>query len=293
MNIATILFDRNGLPRSGWRFALFAAGFIFLYIVLGAMSGAAFYAFSLVGGPVAPIVFFSLICAATLLLGWLCGKNLERLPFKSLGATFTGNWARNLGIGLILGGLTFSLAAGIGALTGSLSFRFNSEVDSSAILSTLVVSFLIFLAGAAFEEALFRGYPLQTFVRSNLTWFGVLLTSVLFATVHNLNPNANMLSWTNTFIAGVWFAIAYLKTRDLWFPFGLHLAWNWVQGPIFGIEVSGLTEIVKAPLMRETDIGPAWVTGGDYGVEGGVITTIALVISTAAIYFWPKAVPPA
>ena len=134
---------------------------------------------------------------------------------------------------------------------------------------------------------LFRGYILQTFIRSDLALFGVLLTSTLFATVHNANPSATTLSWINTFIAGIWFAVAYLKTRDLWLPTGLHLAWNWTQGSIFGVEVSGLKEIVKAPLMRESDAGPAWLTGGDYGIEGGVVTTVALVVSTVAIWLVP------
>lgn len=290
--LSTILFDAADRLRSGWRFLVYAFGIICLGFVLAGIAGAILYALSLSEGPATPIISFSMLTAAALFVGWLCGKYLEKLPFRTLGAAFADRWLRNLVIGLVLGGLTFGLAAGLGVLSGGLSFRFNSDADTSAILSTLAVSFLIFLAGAAFEEALFRGYPLQTFTRSNLTWFGVLLTSLLFATVHNSNPAANILSWTNTFIAGIWFAAAYLKTRDLWFPFGLHLAWNWVQGPIFGIEVSGLTEIVKAPLMRETDTGPAWITGGDYGVEGGVITTIALIVSTAVIYIWPKALPP-
>jgi uncharacterized protein len=101
--------------------------------------------------------------------------------------------------------------------------------------------------------------------------------------VHLGNPNANWISTLNTGLAGIWFGIAYLKTRDLWFVTGLHVMWNWVQGAIFGIEVSGLTELIAAPLMKEVDLGPTWLAGGSYGLEGGIVTTIAIVISIAAI----------
>jgi hypothetical protein len=63
--------------------------------------------------------------------------------------------------------------------------------------------------------------------------------------------------------------------------------WNWVQGSIFGVEVSGVTAITSAPLLKEIDSGPAWLTGEAYGIEGGVLCTIALILSTVAIYFMP------
>jgi membrane protease YdiL (CAAX protease family) len=220
-------------------------------------------------------------------VGWLCAKYLEGLPFRSLGASFTHGWAFNFVAGLLLGGATFALAALIGMLPGGLSFHSNSDAGYPAILSTLILTFGLFTAAAAFEEALLRGYILQTFVRSKLTLFAVMFTATVFATLHNTNPNATWLSWLNTFLAGVWLAIAYLKTRDLWLPLGVHVAWNWVQGSIFGVEVSGLTKIVEAPLMRESDSGPAWLTGGEYGIEGGVACTIALIVSILAIHYLP------
>lgn len=285
-----ILFGADGKLRSGWRFAIFVASFLLLGTVLGA---AAMLLASLLFGPPQPgsPIFLTIngivSLGIALLVGWLCGKYLEDVPFEALGASFKNNWLVNLLIGLAGGAITFAIGAGVGTLFGGLSFSINTEAAASSILSTLFISFLVFAAAAAFEEALFRGYILQTFVRTDLTLFGVLLTSALFASVHNANPSASIISWVNTFIAGIWFAIAYLKTRDLWFPTGLHLAWNWTQGSIFGVEVSGLTDIVKHPGMRETDLGPAWLTGGDYGIEGGIATTIALIISILAIWLIP------
>lgn len=290
MKFENAFYGTDGRLRSGWRFSIFVLGFVLASLVIGTATIAILAAIS---GGVKPgnatFLVISGVISSTVALavGWLCGKYLEGLPFDSLGASFAGRWWINFPTGLIIGILTFSLAAGIGVAMGGLSFHLNQEVSASSMISTLLVTFLIFAVAAAFEEALFRGYILQTFVRSDLTWFGVLLTSTIFATVHNGNPSANILSWLNTFIAGIWFCIAYLKTRDLWLPFGLHLAWNWTQGSIFGVEVSGMTDLVAAPIMRETDVGPTWLTGGDYGIEGGVVTTIALVLSLVAIYFLP------
>lgn len=285
----SILYGDDGLLRSGWRFAIFAALFISAGTVFGVMAVGLIYAVSktvLPGSSLFLVVNGLVSLAVALGAAWLCGKYLERLPFSALGASLHGRWAVNFGTGLALGLVTFAFGAILGIGGGGLSFAINSA-PTSEIVRTMLVSFLVFAAAAAFEEALFRGYILQTFVRSEMTLFGVVLTSLLFATVHNANPAASVLSWMNTLIAGLWFAVAYLKTRDLWLPFGLHLAWNWTQGSIFGIEVSGLTDIVRAPLLRETDIGPVWLTGGDYGVEGGIITTAALILSTLALIALP------
>lgn len=290
MHKANFFFDETGQLRSGFRVLCFIALFIFLVIFFG--SGVSLLLGLTVGisggGSLAFYVASSLASlAAALTAGWLCSSRLEKLPFRSLGAWFTKGWLINLVFGLLLGIAALSSAALIATTFGGLAFSRNHDQGKMAILLTFLASFLIFAAAAAFEEALFRGYILQTMMRSGLTIPGILLTSILFATVHNANPSANVFSWANTFIAGIWFAIAYLKTRDLWLVTGMHLTWNWTQGAIFGIEVSGLTEIVSAPLMRETDNGPAWLTGGDYGMEGGIAATAALIISTLLIYYLP------
>ncbi|MEO5858446.1 MAG: type II CAAX endopeptidase family protein [Pyrinomonadaceae bacterium] len=285
-----ILFGSDGKPRSGWRFAIFLALFMLLGMAFGA---AAVLTATLILGPAQQGSAFFLTLngvvstAVALFVGWLCGKYLEKLPFEALGASFKNRWLVNLLLGLVGGAFTFAAGAGIGVLFGGLSFSFNADAPANSIVSTLLVSFLVFAAAAAFEEALFRGYILQTFVRSGLAWPAIIATSLLFGAVHLGNPNASWISTLNTALAGIWFGVAYLKTRDLWFPTGLHLAWNWTQGSIFGVEVSGLTDIVQQPILRETDIGPVWLTGGDYGIEGGIATTVALAVSMIAILVIP------
>jgi membrane protease YdiL (CAAX protease family) len=231
------------------------------------------------------------ILVPALFIGWLCGKYLERLPFKALGASFSGLWLINLLLGLVIGAVTLMIAIGL-AMTFAGTRFLSTEFATNDILYSLAVSSGVFFLGAAAEEALFRGYILQTFARSNLAWFAILLTAVFFGVMHLRNPSAGPLSSVNTALAGVWFGVAYLKTRDLWFVTGMHFIWNWMQGSVFGIEVSGLTKIVTHPVLKEIETGPTWIGGGQYGLEGGIVTTIAIILSTIAIYFLPiKAEP--
>src|SRR5438093_684869 len=136
------------------------------------------------------------------------------------------------------------------------SWTMRATSGAAAVGKTLAVSLLIFLFAAATEEMLFRGYPLQTLARANLAWLGVLLTSVPFAAVHLANPNVVPgFTFVNTALAGVWLAIAYLHTRSLWFPLGVHWSWNWALGSLFGLPVSGITNIAPHPLLHGVDLG--------------------------------------
>ena len=294
MQIGEIFFNRFGRLRSGWRFAVF----LFLFTFFGVLSGGIIELLFKKSGvdfeinTVNFILLNSTVSFITaLLIGWLCGKYLENLPFRALGLWFTKNWLKDFGLGLFLGAVSLCIAAFIAFIFGGLSFQFNQADGQSAILQTLAFSLLVFIIGAASEEILFRGYIFQTFARANLGWLSIALTSLFFALGHLGNSNATYISTINTALAGVWFGIAYLKTRTLWFVFGLHLTWNWFQGAIFGIEVSGIKSITAAPLFQEIDKGPIWLTGENYGVEGGVACTFALIISILLIWFLPVLKP--
>ncbi|CAN5797367.1 type II CAAX endopeptidase family protein [soil metagenome] len=290
MTPQTIFFNEHERLRSGWRFTVFLISYIIFASFLTGIFVSILSKIPAATGQNSLLTMvgsFSIFTFCAIFLGWFYGKYFEDLPFRALGVWITKNWFKNLLLGLIVGTASIGLAALIPFLSGALSFQSNLSAGSSPILLTLSVTLLIFIAGAVSEEALFRGYLLQTMSRAKLFFVGVFLTSVLFASVHNANPGANLFSWLNTFLAGIWFCIAYWKTRDLWFPIGIHLAWNWVQGSILGINVSGLGELATAPLMRSQDFGPVWLTGGSYGLEAGISCTIALIVSSVAIWFLP------
>lgn len=294
MNPAKIFINQAGRLRSGWRFLIFLLFFLFLVGAANFIIKLTLSKFGIDYNP-GTSLFISVNSSVSFILavlaGWLCGKHLEGLPFRTIGVWFTKNWLKDLICGFFLGALTLGFAVLISVLVGGLKFDFNQVQESSAITQSLMISLAIFIVGAAFEEALFRGYMLQTFARAHLAWLAIALTSLFFAVGHLGNANATYLSSLNTILAGIWFSIAYLKTRTLWLAFGLHLMWNWFQGAIFGIEVSGITSLTPAPLFREIDSGPIWLTGENYGIEGGIACTVALIVSTLLIWFLPSLKP--
>ncbi len=290
-DLKLIFIGKDGLLRSGWRAGVFLFAFIFFSVITGTVVQAVLYAANFETASLQSIALAANAVAAlipAIVIGWLCGKWLEKLPFRALGASFSSPWLRNFVLGIVAGALTLSFAVLVAFVFGGERFELNLANGWTPVLQSLAVSFAVFAAAAAMEEALFRGYILQTFARSNLAWLAILLTSVFFGLVHADNPNAGVISTLNTVLAGIWFSVAYLKTRDLWFVWGLHLMWNWMQGSFFGIEVSGLTDITTNPLFREIDTGPTWLTGTTYGIEGGIACTVALIVSIAALQFGKK-----
>ncbi len=290
MNFKSVFFNDLGRIRSGVRFTVFLISyFVTAFVIL--IGTLAFLSTLPIGlsqtGLLAFILPFAIFSTVAIFFGWLYGRFFEDLPFRALGCWFTKYWFKDLISGLLIGAFSIGVAALIPFIFGGLSFHFNRSEGTTPIILTLSVTLLIFIVAAVSEETLFRGYLLQTMMRAKLFWVGAILTSFLFATAHNNNPGATYFSWANTFLAGIWLAVAYWKTRNLWFPFGIHLAWNWIQGSILGISVSGLGELASAPLMQATDSGPIWLTGGNYGIEGGIACTIALLFSIALIYFIP------
>ena len=290
MEAHNFFINEEGRLRSGWRLAIFAVAFLSctlfsqvlllkgLTIVLHRSNAeVANSSWSFVAG------HGSILISATF-VGWASGRLLEELPLSALGCTPHRGWLRNFGIGSALGAASLFLAALLATATRGIHFRFD-PAGVGPIGQTLAVSAVLFLFAAAAEEILFRGYPLQTLTRARLAWLGVFLTSVPFAAVHLRNPNAVPgFTFVNTALAGVWLAVAYLRTRSLWLSIGLHWAWNWAQASLLGLPVSGIQRIAPAPLLQSLNAGPDWLTGGSYGIEGGAACTVALVISTIVIW---------
>ena len=289
MDLQGIFINKVGRLRSGWRFALYVFALIALSFLLATAVRVAFVVGrNFVSIPhasyFANVVFRFTELATALLAGYFCARILEGLPWRSLGLTLHKGWVRDLIIGSVIGIAALALAVGIAAAGGGLRFSFIGTGLLFAAGKTLVAFGVLLLIAALAEEAMFRGYPLQTFTRAGLMWFGIVLTSLPFGIAHLWNPNvAAGITFVNTVIAGVWLALAYLKTRSLWFPLGVHWGWNWALGWVFGLPISGLN-VVSNTLLTGHDLGPAWLTGGTYGIEGGIAGTVALVVST--LFIW-------
>ncbi len=289
-DLQKLFFNDAGRLRSGWRLGIFVVIFFFLAY---AATQSLRIIYLLIhnsapglqpGGPVADLISRFLLLFLALGAGYICARLLEGLPWRSLGLTLHSGWLRDLIVGTTIGLVSLALATAIAFAGGGLQFSF-STASASLVVITMALSAALFFVAALAEEALCRGYPLQTFTRAKLIWVGVLVTSLPFAAGHLDNPNAGKaLAFVNTVLAGIWLAVAYLRTRSLWFPLGVHWGWNWALGALFGLPVSGTTDIAPHPVLAGSDLGPAWLTGAAYGIEGGIACTVALVIST--IFLW-------
>ncbi|MBC7930568.1 MAG: CPBP family intramembrane metalloprotease [Rubrivivax sp.] len=226
-----------------------------------------------------------LIFIPAALVGWGCSLAFEVLPWRVLGWALHRGWMSDTLKGLLVGAVSLGVAAAIGAAVGGSRFAVPAQLDTLAFARTFAASGFIFMLGAAGEEMLFRGYLLQTLMRSWPIWVALIPTSIPFALVHLENPNVVPgFTMANTVLAGAWLALAYWRTRSLWFPLGVHWGWNWMQGAVLGSPVSGITKLTPDPLMRYADNGPAWIGGGAYGIEGGAACTLALLVST--LFVW-------
>jgi membrane protease YdiL (CAAX protease family) len=291
MTLPKLFLNSSGRLRSGWRLVIFlfvyvALLFVFGLVARGVYAVAVRISPALVPGPFfQDVVFRSLLLGAALIAGFICTRMLEGLPWRAMGLWFHARWLRDFLVGSVIGVLSLALATVIATIGGGLRFTLSGREILFQVVQTLVLSALLFIIAALAEEALLRGYPLLTMTRAGLFGAGALITSLAFAALHMSNPNFKLgIAAFNLVIAGIWFAVAYWRTRSLWMPLGIHWAWNWALGSLFGLPVSGITEIAPNPLLRGVDLGPVWLTGGTYGVEGGIAGTVALIAST--IFVW-------
>ena len=222
---------------------------------------------------------FILLYAATdmalIMLAWLFLAAFDRRSFRALGLWFYPRWGRELLAGVGLGAAALGLGVAISVALRATVFHGATELSLHTVLGLAKIGVLLLFAAAS-EELLFRGYAFQRLVDSVGALWAVLLTSLFFGVAHLLNPAVTPLSTANTVLAGVVLSVAYLKTRALWLPLGLHWAWNFTMGPILGLPVSGLR--VTPSLFQADSAGPQWLAGGAYGPESGVVLSVVSVV---------------
>ena len=150
-------------------------------------------------------------------------------------------------------------------------------------VGTLILYFLLFVVVSFHEEIMMRGYVLNNLMQSMNRYAALSISSVIFMSIHLLNPNVNFLSVVNLFLAGIVLGIYYIHKPNLWLPIGMHLTWNFFQGPIFGFEVSG---IETKSIINQSVRGNEIITGGAFGFEGSILATILII--TIIVYLDKK-----
>lgn len=195
-------------------------------------------------------------------LTWAFCRFLDRSSLRELDLQGRG-WLSRMAAGWSLGTLLQFLVFLVLLLAGWLTVRqapWQPLEFAVSVLAWIVISFN--------EELAFRGYILQRLMPGVGVPAAVILSSLVFAAVHVLNPNVQVLAIASIFVAGLLLATAYLVSRSLWLPIGLHIGWNLAEIHLFGFAGSGVTE---PSLLRAQVSGPEVMTGGAFGPEGGIV----------------------
>ena len=269
--------------RAGWRLLSQLVLYIFFSILVFELWGA------LGRENLVPSLFDNRIMDFVAVSGsvYIVRHWLDKRSFASLGVKinrqtlvdiFTG-----IGIMLLIMGFIFVAMFGFGWLNfEGFAWQFD---PFSTVLSSVVAFFVIFAFVGWNEELFSRGYQLQTIAsRFNLFW-AALLSSAVFGMIHLRNPHATWVGAMGIFFAGLFFVYAYARTRQLWLPIGLHIGWNFCEGVVFGLPVSGL-EIYRLTRVQVT--GPELWTGGLFGPEAGLIILPAMMLGAILIYWFTK-----
>jgi hypothetical protein len=184
---------------------------------------------------------------------------------------------RELALGVLLGLALFVATVSSLALAGA--FQLQSYGGWASVARPLVGA----LMAAVLEEILFRGVLFRIVEQSLGTWRAVGISALLFGALHVLSPNPTWLGLVAiVFEAGILLAGAFVLTRRLWLPIGLHLAWNFAEGGIFGLAVSGSQS--RGGLLRGVLTGPTWLTGGAFGAEASAVAIGWCLIAASVLF---------
>lgn len=225
------------------------------------------------------LVFVLFLNISFLLAAWITLKWIDRRPPALLGLNFWFVSLKELitgfGIGLVNFGAVFLALLAFGWISVE---WIGVTIADAEVFFLYLASFLVF---ASFEELINRGYLFQALCEGAGVWTAAIVVNLIFSLVHITNPAFSILGGVFLFIHGLLYTVAYLKTRSLWTPIGLHLAWNIAQGPVAGMKVSG-TSVNNSLFLADTS-GPEVLTGGNFGVEGGIIAIFVSIIILLAL----------
>ncbi|MBF5041645.1 CPBP family intramembrane metalloprotease [Aggregicoccus sp. 17bor-14] len=277
--LRSLFLDSERRLRTGWWFPLYL-------FCAGAFGLPVLFVLHARGVELTESQRHALTASFFILAGWAC-QALRRRPLAELGLRLDGRWLRELCVGLALGAALMLAPALL--LTAVRAVHWQLPAGGAALL---LPGLGLCAAVALGEEVFFRGFLFQRLVHGLGRWPAQLLVAVLFVATHWNNPGMSGLTrvWAsvNIFLASLLFGAAFLRTRALAMPLGLHLAANWVQGSVLGFGVSGFG---GAGLLQPELKGPDWLTGGAFGLEASLPGLLCVAALLALVLRWRGASP--
>lgn len=267
--------------RAGWRIVLF-------FVVLGAIAnGLIFGITALIGGRPAPGLgrdFLMIGSIAFAMTVWLpFGRRwLDKRDLPSLGLQWNGLAVKDLIFGWLLSGLMALAFFGL-LLAGDLISFDGLTWESGSTMPLLLGWFAVHVLVGWWEELFFRGVLFDN-LKDGLGWIPAIVVScVMYGVMHMINPHASLLSGLIIVLFGFMRLYGLLSTRQLWLSMGMHMGWNFFQGPVFGFGASG-HETFR--LIQHTSNGSEWLTGGEFGPEASLIIIPIVLLALGAMHVW-------
>ena len=268
--------NKFGEMRSGWILILLGMVLfivmLLIAVVASFVTGDGARLFSL------PFVDYPLMTATLLLLFRIVYKR----PLNQMGF-YASAWFKQLALGGLFGFILASLIVIISLLSGLMQFTgVNLGYFTHHLLWT---GLLVYIGVGFFEETLARGFIMTALKTTRNKWIIVILSSLIFGLLHIAVPSITLLSLINITMMGVLLAYLFIKTGKLWASIGIHITWNFVHGNIFG---SFTNNIAPISIFQAELIGAEWLTGGEFGLGGGVICSLVVLLGLAYVHFYVK-----
>jgi membrane protease YdiL (CAAX protease family) len=213
---------------------------------------------------------------------FIARRLLDRRSVRSLGLWTDRRAAVDLLAGFLIAAAMMAVIFLIEQVAGWLTNARFAWRDSGMLVGVLSM-LMVFIAVGWQEELFARGYLLNNLAEGLNLPLGVLLSSLVFALAHLSNPNVQPVAILGLLLAGIFLAYAYLRTRQLWLPIGLHIGWNFFEGTVFGFPVSGLGGV---HLIQHRVVGPELFTGGAFGPKAGLVLLPALAIGAGMVWLF-------
>lgn len=264
--------------------AIFAALFMNETYVRGIQEGnieLATLAYADVVSSESMIILMLFTDAVMILIVWGFCRLFEKRKMQTLGFVKKG-FVREYGIGLAVGLAVFSAAVLLAVLTGAIDIT-GVAVSSGREIGILVLFALGYMIQGMAEEVLCRGYLMVSAARRSPMWVAVLINSLFFAVLHLGNTGITPLAFINLFLFGVFASLYFIRRGNIWGSGAFHSVWNFAQGCIYGIQVSGMTKTTTIFGSSLTE-GKEFLNGGAFGMEGGICVTVVLAAGIIVLY---------